>query len=281
MDDDELPVRRRKSKKGGKKKKAAKLPMPLVWGAIGLAVTVVVVIVANAVVMPEVKKWQAAANAPKPDPYAWPKPPETPREKLFGTHGNEQVITAVNMQFRNPLRRRSIDPWFRLSNLRIRQPDATHLEKAFLIDVEMLEAPAPGKIPLLRAVVGVRDAHGLRGLMHNPELIQMLLQKKKTTTMEIHYPWSGGMPDRMTDKLHEKIEFYLYTFDSRYSYQFRMVSATGYEGGGTGFKVSNSVVMGSATATLPREWLPEEFEFLTNPSPPADTRIEAKVDKLE
>lgn len=261
---DELPRKRRKKKAGGKKRSSTSSVLPIVLkiGVFAFAAVVVGVGVIKFAV-PAIQR-QVSAEA-KAVVNAWPLAPETPRVKLFGSHDSETIVPAVGQALRNPLRRRATDPWFRLSNVRIRQIDSRHHSRAYLVDVDVIHPPIGIDVNVVLKS-GIHEFPFMSGVP-NFDLISILKSKQKKGTIALDFPLEFLIQhDKGLAAQLEKMEFFLAVQDARYTHQIKVVSPFGYWMTNTSFKVSNSVTYGSVPQlSLPREWVEDEVRHLTGP----------------
>jgi hypothetical protein len=258
------PKSKRKKQAAGSCRRRGKSIAPwLVAGGGVLLVAVLLVVVLNS----------GGANSPPSDApdgepiaadsaetkHQWPPPAGV---NPVGDHFGEPVAEVSRESFWGPLQRRSIDPLFRLSNLRMEKDP--HFDQMILkMDVERLdELPAsPGKIHLYART----NRTGYPILLFSNDLQTFLQSAEKSTTIGSGMP-TGYRPDD------SKFAFtvYMTMTDDRYVRILSLYRPGGSSGSGGGrsasFQVSNPLSHGAdAPQVLQRKWLDEEREMLLGP----------------
>jgi hypothetical protein len=257
------PPRRKKKKSGGRKRSSNLLFNVAVVAAFTLTVGLLVFVVTKNDVVTKLQTAVTQATA-KPVIPAWPPPPDTPREKVFGSHDNETIVPMSVDVIRNPMRRRSCDSWFQLSNLRIGEGPQPFRRQSILIDVEILQL-REGSHPTICSWENGTKSGTIIGFSH--ELNELIREKKKKGTMSFQLPMRLGSGGFTTSTDLGNIEVFLEDFDDKYRHRLTVLLPGGYESTQPSFKVSNSVVHGSITKpAMPRDWCEEEYQhFLVQP----------------
>ena len=219
-------------------------------------------------------------------------------DEFRGSHGTEQVARFSAQTYRNPLQRRSVDPWIELSNLRfvgiggdwpvlqfdfvVKEGDPRQAKLTLMIAEQdwglvrpLIGTPLTGDIA--QGKRSIADIHQNPG--SHPDLISQIANGARRGTarydarmMTAHDQFAASFPPGTTGRpvaAQRKWEVYVVATHSDYARSLSFETSGG--GGGSisdysvDFKVSTSATLNGAEVTAPREWLDEEVELMAGP----------------
>lgn len=184
----------------------------------------------------------------------WPPDNETPQEEWYGDHGDEQIAPYSPSLQRLPLRRRSVDPWFQIS-----QPELTKIggRMTLRLHVQRLVKSGYSDLILCYRYPSVNFFERVTDNFVNRDLRNVV--NGAVIEVPVNALWGQGA------RAPEAVEFFIVVRDSNYTRE----AEDGAEETAPLFKVSNSVIMGQPFPLMPpREWSEQETQRLLAPVRP-------------
>lgn len=190
--------------------------------------------------------------------------PPVDGQEVFGDHFGERIEVFSQNTFFLPLRRRSVDPWLKITNPQVTlNTSGATKEAVYTFDVEKLEPVSDQSLSVI-----VKGSRGQPlGFMSTIPLRDFPKSNSKNETVTLTQRLTMSPMMKVNESAFENFQIYIVASDGEYRVHTKH-DDSGLSSGPAWFKVSNTLIYGQVESPLyAREWHENEKEyFLSNPS---------------